>query len=88
MLQCEMDCPGHSGQIRIRLPTPFLFVDLGHDYPNQTFTVIIWENDLDRFNPPPESWQGQRICATGRIKLHKGTPEIIAYDPGQIQAEK
>lgn len=60
------------------------FVDLGHDYPNQTFTIVIWENDLDRFNPPPEFWQGQRICVTGRIKMYKGTPEIIAYGPDQI----
>ncbi|MGA7966708.1 MAG: hypothetical protein WCB49_12650 [Gammaproteobacteria bacterium] len=61
------------------------FVDLGHDYPNQTFTIVIWGNDLPRFNPPPESWQDKRLCVTGRIKLYRGTPEVIAYGPDQIR---
>ncbi|MGH8274159.1 MAG: hypothetical protein ACRES9_07900 [Gammaproteobacteria bacterium] len=59
------------------------FVDLGHDYPNQTFTIVIWQRDLSRFNPPPESWQGEKICVTGYAKMYKGAPEIIAYGPNQ-----
>lgn len=64
------------------------FIDFGHHYPNQTFTIVIWSSDLSRFNPPPDSWQGEKICVTGRIKIHKGRPEIIAYDPYQIRLEK
>ncbi len=61
------------------------FVDLGHDYPDQDFTVVIWQRDLYRFDPPPSSWEGKRICVTGRVKTYKGRPEIIAYGPGQVE---
>lgn len=63
------------------------FVDLGHDYPNQDFTIVIWQRDLDRFKPPPASWEGKRICVTGHVKTYKGRPEIIAYGPGQIRPD-
>jgi len=61
------------------------FVDLGHDYPDQDFTIVIWQRDLGRFNPPPASWEGERICVTGKVKTYKGRPEIVAYGPGQIE---
>jgi len=64
------------------------FVDLGPDYPNQDFTVLIWQSDLGRFSPPPESWLGKTICVTGPIKLYKGRREIIAYRPTQIRIRK
>lgn len=64
------------------------FVNLGHHYPNQTFTIVIWGKYRPRFNPPPESLQGKNICVTGRIKLYRGTPEIIAYGPDQIRFSK
>ena len=60
------------------------FVDLGHDYPNQDFTIVIWQHDLGRFNPPPESWQDKRVCVTGHVRMHKGVPEIVVHDPGQV----
>ena len=61
------------------------FIDLGHDYPNQDVTILIWQRDIARFDPPPESWQGQSICVTGHIRTYKGSPEIIAYGPGQVR---
>ena len=64
------------------------FVDLGHAYPNQDFTVLIWQRDLDRFSPPPESWLDKTICVTGPVKLYKGRREIIAYRPTQIRIRK
>ncbi len=61
------------------------FINLGRPYPNQIFTIVIWGNDRPKFNPPPESWKDKRICVTGRIKLYRGTPEVIAYGPDQIR---
>ncbi len=63
------------------------FVDLGHPYPNQTFTIVIWGRNRSHFTPPPESWQGEKICVTGRVKLYRGTPEIVVYGPDQIHFE-
>jgi len=64
------------------------FINLGAPYPDQVFTIVIWGDDRPNFKPPPESWQGKRLCVTGRIKLYRGTPEVIAYGPDQIQPGK
>lgn len=64
------------------------FVDMGHPYPNQDLTILIWGDDLSRFSTPPSAWEGQRICVTGPIDHYHGRPEIIAYGPDQIQIEK
>lgn len=64
------------------------FIDLGHPYPDQTYTIVIWGDNLSKFNPPPQSWQGEKICVTGRVKLYKGNPEIIAESPHQIRVVK
>ena len=64
------------------------FVNLGAPYPHQDFTILIWGNDRPAFNPPPESWMGKTLCVTGRVKLYRGTPEVVAYAPDQIRLKK
>lgn len=61
------------------------FVDMGRPYPDQTLTILIWGRDRNRFNPPPESWQGDRICVRGVVRSYHDRPEIVAYGPGQIK---
>lgn len=61
------------------------FINLGQPYPNQVFTIVIWGDDRYQFDPSPEQWQGKSICVSGLVKLYRGTPEIVAYDPDQIQ---
>lgn len=63
------------------------FIDLGHAYPNQNLTIIIWGKNLPNFPTPPAAWEGQHICVTGPIKSYHGKPEIIAYGPNQIQVQ-
>ena len=60
------------------------FVNLDKAYPNQVFTILIWESDLSKFNPAPSSWNGKRVCATGTITLYRNVPEIVARDAAQI----
>lgn len=60
------------------------FVNLDKTYPNQVFTILIWGSDLSKFSPAPSSWDGKRVCATGRIELYRNVPEIVARDAGQI----
>ncbi|MGH8428673.1 MAG: hypothetical protein ACRES7_11975 [Gammaproteobacteria bacterium] len=50
--------------------------------------IVIPQRDLSRFDPPPASWEGKRICVTGPVKNYRGRPEIIAYGPDQIRIEK
>lgn len=60
------------------------FLNLGRPYPDQPFTVVIWGEDRPRFGAPERSYAGRRICVAGRIRLHEGTPRIVARRPAQI----
>ena len=64
------------------------FVNLDKTYPNQVFTILIWGSDLSKFSPAPASWDGKRVCATGKIELYRNVPEIVARDAGQVSFPK
>lgn len=61
------------------------FVDFGASHPDEDFTIVIFGRDRNRFNPPPESWSGHRLCVSGLVKYYEDRPEIIAYAPDQIR---
>ena len=63
------------------------FVNLDKPYPNLVFTVLIWGEDLAKFNPGPFTWDGKRVCATGMITSYRGSPEIVVKSPAQIRVE-
>jgi DNA/RNA endonuclease YhcR with UshA esterase domain len=60
------------------------FVNFDKPYPNNVFTILIWGEDLAKFNPKPSTWDGKRVCATGVITEYRGSAEIVAKSPGQI----
>lgn len=60
------------------------FVNLEKPYPNQVFTILIWGEDLPKFSPRPNTWEGKRVCATGAITSYRGSPEIVAKSADQI----
>jgi len=61
------------------------FINLDKPYPNQIFTVLIWGSDRPKFGDPEEAYRNKHICVTGKISDYKGVPEIIAYEPTQIE---
>ena len=61
------------------------FLDMGGKYPNATFTVLVWENDLSKFDYSLNSLVDKTVCVTGVIKLYRDKPEIIVSDPSQIK---
>lgn len=62
------------------------FINLGGTHPDQSFTVLIWEDDRRSWNEAPESrYGGEKICVTGTVRLHKGTPQIAVSSPRQIR---
>lgn len=64
------------------------FLNLGRPYPDQDFTVVIWESSRARFERPPERLFDRRsICVTGRIEMYRGRPQIVVEDPEQIRVE-
>ena len=60
------------------------FINLDKPYPKQVFTVLIWGSDRPKFGNPDQAYMGRHICATGMIKDFRGVPEIVAYEPSQI----
>jgi hypothetical protein len=64
------------------------FLNLGRPYPDQHFTVVIWESARARFERPPErTFDRKSICVTGRIEVYRGRPQIVVEDPEQIWVE-
>jgi DNA/RNA endonuclease YhcR with UshA esterase domain len=64
------------------------FVNLDKPYPNQLFTILVWDEDLPKFSPKPSAWEGKRVCATGTITSYRGSPEIVAKAPGQVTVQE
>jgi hypothetical protein len=62
------------------------FINLDRPYPDQTFTVVIWESARARFDVPPERLvDGKTICVRGKIETYGGKPQIVVDDPEQIE---
>jgi hypothetical protein len=62
------------------------FLNFGDPYPGHHFTVVIWGENLGRWNAPPHQlYLNRRICVTGTIRMHRGKPQIVAEHPGQIR---
>jgi hypothetical protein len=53
------------------------FLNFERPYPDQVFTVVIWEEDRSAFADPPERlFDQRRACATGTVSEYEGVPQI------------
>lgn len=60
-------------------------LNFGAPYPKQTFSCIIWKDDLKNFNYEPVAYlKGKQVCVTGIIKIYKGKPEMEIHNQDQI----
>ncbi|MFZ0739557.1 MAG: hypothetical protein WBL70_17090 [Candidatus Acidiferrales bacterium] len=64
------------------------FLNLDKPYPNQIFTIVIWGADREKFGNPETNYRDKQVCVTGKITTYRGTPEITANEPGQIEIRK
>jgi hypothetical protein len=53
------------------------FINLDRPFPDQTFTVVVWGNDLSQTGDLPDNGD---LCVTGTVILYRGTPEIVVHD--------
>jgi len=61
------------------------FINFEKPHPDQVFTVVIWGEHRPAWRTPPEQlYENRAICATGRIRMHEGTPQIVVENPDQI----
>ena len=64
------------------------FINFGNPYPYSTFSVVIFEKDLENFKyVPAEYLKGKIICVTGKVKIFKDKPEIIINSSSQIKVQ-
>ncbi len=62
------------------------FLNFGGRHPDQVFTAVIWERHRHHFaTPPDELFDGESACVTGRVREHRGVPQIEVSDPGAIR---
>jgi hypothetical protein len=71
---CGQIADRHTAEKSNGKPT---FVDLDHAFPNQTFTIVIWERDKAGVGDFPSSGN---VCVTGQIAQYKGIPQIVLHD--------
>jgi len=58
------------------------FINLDAAYPNQVFTVLVWEDDRENVGTLPLT--GSHVCATGLIQDYRGVPEIVVRNSKQF----
>ena len=60
------------------------FINLGPEYPDQDFTVVVFADDVPKFEAL-EGLRGRTVAVTGAIKEYRGKPEIVLKDPAQLK---
>lgn len=61
------------------------FLNFGKPFPYQSFTVVIFNEDLKKFEDDPSKiFLGKKICITGKVRIYKGKPEILVKHARQI----
>lgn len=61
------------------------FLNFGKHYPYQSFTVVIFNEDLKKFaDDPSKIFLGKKICIAGKVRIYKGKPEIVVKHARQI----
>jgi hypothetical protein len=64
------------------------FLNLDEPYPSQVFTIVIWGSNRTKFGDPEKKYRDSQLCVTGKITSYRGTPEITASDPTEIELQK
>jgi hypothetical protein len=64
------------------------FLNLDKPYPSQVFTVLIWDENREKFGAPEEMYRDKQICVTGKITEYRNAPEIVVSDPQSIEIQK
>lgn len=61
------------------------YINMGGRFPNNAFTLVIWESDMANFDYVLTTLEGKQLAITGRIAEYRGKPQIIVKNSGQIK---
>jgi hypothetical protein len=59
------------------------FINFDKPYPNQDFTLMIWDDDRPGFGNLGK-YAGHQVCARGVITEYHGKPEMVVHDPSSV----
>lgn len=63
-----------------------VFLNLDKKFPNQIFSVSIFESSIQNFDYEPEIYLiDQEVCFTGKIGDYKGTPSMVIENGKQVK---
>lgn len=60
------------------------YINLDNRYPNQTLSILIWNNKLEGFEQrfgKLKQFENQRVCARGKITEYKNTLQMQVSNP-------
>ena len=78
-------CSDVTGTYVTKSENKTTFINFG-DFPQQLFTVVIFEEDLANFSYDPAVFlKGKNICVTGDVRMYDSGPEIIVETEEQIR---
>ena len=77
---------GTVDEIHVARGSGVTFLDMGGQYPNNTFTAVIWPEDAGKF-PNVAAFYGHAVKVTGTLQLYRGKQEIILRDASQLTAD-
>ena len=81
-------CHTVTSTFMTKTPEKTTFLNFG-SFPNQLFTVVIYEEDLKNFKyNPAEFLKGKEICVIGDVLMRDSGPEIIVERPDQIEIKE
>lgn len=65
------------------------FVNVGGAFPNQLFTIVIWNDVRKQFEKAPEELlNNKEICVTGKVEMFKDRAQIVLKSKEQIVVEE
>ncbi|NOQ70753.1 MAG: DNA/RNA non-specific endonuclease [Crocinitomix sp.] len=63
-----------------------VFINLDKKFPNQIFSVSIFDSNINNFDYQPEIYlMDKEVCFTGMITEHKGTPSMVIEHGKQVK---
>lgn len=77
---------GVVDEVHVARKSGTIFIDMGGQYPNNTFTAVIWPENAGSF-PNVSSLYGQTVKVTGTLQLYQGKQEIILREASQLRTE-
>ncbi len=64
------------------------FLNLGGEYPNHSFSVVVWGDDKKSLNIDLNSLEGKIVKFKGLVRENNGKPSIIVSSAEQIKVEE